>query len=77
MLLDGPEKGGLTKGDFFAFWSAMGSMSWPMIALGFSLAIIQRGRAGYARLREIFDASPEVVDGPLASPASDRRDAHA
>ena len=68
MLLDGPEKRGLTQGDFFAFWSAFGRMTWPMIALGFSLAIVQRGRAGYARLREIFDASPEVVDGPLAPP---------
>jgi ATP-binding cassette, subfamily B, multidrug efflux pump len=68
MLLDGPAKGGLSKGDFFAFWSAMGRMTWPMIALGFSLAIIQRGRAGYARLREIFDAIPEVVNGPLAAP---------
>ncbi|MGD0527919.1 MAG: ABC transporter ATP-binding protein, partial [Polyangiaceae bacterium] len=68
MLLDGPAKGGLSKGDFFAFWSAMGRMTWPMIALGFSLAIIQRGRAGYVRLREIFDAIPEVVNGPLAAP---------
>ena len=68
LLLDGPEKGGLSKGDFFAFWSAMGRMTWPMIALGFSLSIIQRGRAGYARLKEIFDAQPEVVDGPLAAP---------
>ena len=70
MLLDGPAHGGLSKGDFFAFWSAMGRMTWPMIALGFSLSIIQRGRAGYARLREIFDAIPEVVDGPLPAPAS-------
>ena len=35
-----------------------------MIALGFALAIVQRGRAGYARLREIFDAEPEVVRRP-------------
>jgi ATP-binding cassette subfamily B protein len=45
-------------------------MTWPMIALGFSLAIIQRGRAGYSRLKEIFDAKPEVVDGALPAPAS-------
>jgi ATP-binding cassette subfamily B protein len=70
MLLDGPEHGGLSKGDFFAFWSAMGRMTWPMIALGFSMAIIQRGRAGYSRLREIFDAKPEVTDGPLAPPTA-------
>jgi ATP-binding cassette subfamily B protein len=39
-----------------------------MVALGFSIAIIQRGRAGYARLEEIFRAVPEVVDGPLPHP---------
>jgi ATP-binding cassette subfamily B protein len=63
-------RGELTKGAFFAFWSALGRMMWPMIALGFSLAIVQRGRAGYARLKQIFDAEPEVVDGPNAAPAS-------
>jgi ATP-binding cassette subfamily B protein len=66
MLLDGE----LTKGEFFAFWSALGRMMWPMIALGFSLAIVQRGRAGYSRLKEILDAKPEVVDGPNAAPAA-------
>jgi ATP-binding cassette subfamily B protein len=63
-------RGELTKGAFFAFWSALGRMMWPMIALGFSLAIVQRGRAGYARLKQIFDAEPEVVDGPNAAPAA-------
>ncbi len=70
MLLEGPEHGGLTKGEFFAFWSALGRMMWPMIALGFSLSIVQRGRAGYSRLKEIFDAKPEVVDGPSPAPAT-------
>jgi ATP-binding cassette subfamily B protein len=70
MLLEGPEHGGLSKGSFFAFWSALGRMMWPMIALGFALSIIQRGRAGYSRLKEIFDAKPEVVDGPRPAPAS-------
>ena len=45
-------------------------MTWPMIALGFSISIVQRGRAGYARLKEIFDAVPEVTDGPLPEPAT-------
>src|SRR5262249_26097001 len=66
--------GELTKGEFFAFWSALGRMTWPMIALGFSLSIIQRGRAGYARLKQIFDAKPEVVDGPNPAPATIRGD---
>jgi ATP-binding cassette subfamily B protein len=44
-------------------------MTWPMIALGFSISIVQRGRAGYSRLKEIFDALPEVTDGPLPAPS--------
>jgi ATP-binding cassette subfamily B multidrug efflux pump len=61
--------GGITRGSFFAFWMAYGRMIWPMIALGFSISIVQRGRAGYQRLKEIFDALPEVTDGPLPEPA--------
>src|SRR5439155_17045995 len=62
--------GELTKGEFFAFWSALGRMTWPMIALGFSLSIIQRGRAGYARLLQNFDANPAAGDGPKPGPAT-------
>jgi ATP-binding cassette subfamily B multidrug efflux pump len=65
LLLDG----GLSRGSFFKFWSAFARMTWPMIAIGFALSIVQRGRAGYARLRDVFDAKPEVVDGPLPAPA--------
>jgi ATP-binding cassette subfamily B protein len=68
LLQRGVEAGGITRGAFFAFWLAYGRMMWPMIALGFSIAIIQRGRAGYDRLKEIFDAEPEVTDGPLPAP---------
>jgi ATP-binding cassette subfamily B protein len=69
-LLQRPEAdGGITRGAFFAFWLAYGRMMWPMVALGFAIAIIQRGRAGYARLEQIFKALPEVTDGPLPHPA--------
>ncbi len=68
LLQRGPDDGGISRGAFFAFWLAYGRMVWPMVALGFSIAIIQRGRAGYARLEEIFRAEPEVVDGPLPHP---------
>jgi ATP-binding cassette, subfamily B, multidrug efflux pump len=68
LLLRGPEHGGLTQGAFFAFWSAFARMTWPMIAMGFSLSVLQRGRAGFARLRDVFDAKPEVVDGGRRPP---------
>ncbi|HXU80799.1 MAG TPA: ABC transporter ATP-binding protein, partial [Polyangia bacterium] len=69
LLARPPGAGGITRGSFFAFWQAYVRMTWPMIALGFSISIVQRGRAGYQRLKEIFDALPEVTDGPLPEPA--------
>jgi ATP-binding cassette subfamily B protein len=69
LLMRTPAQGGITRGSFFAFWLAYGRMTWPMIALGFSISIVQRGRAGYVRLKEILDARPEVTDGPLPAPA--------
>jgi ATP-binding cassette subfamily B protein len=68
LLQRGIDHGGITRGDFFAFWLAYGRMTWPMVALGFSISIVQRGRAGYERLKQIFDAVPEVTDGPLPEP---------
>ncbi|HEY8087414.1 MAG TPA: ABC transporter ATP-binding protein, partial [Polyangiaceae bacterium] len=68
LLLRGPDHGGLSEGAFFAFWSAFARMTWPMIAVGFALSVVQRGRAGFARLRDVFDAEPEVVDGPRPAP---------
>jgi ATP-binding cassette subfamily B multidrug efflux pump len=72
LLLAGEQGGGLSRGAFFAFWSAFARMTWPMIAVGFALSIVQRGRAGFARLKDVFDAEPEVVDGPLPAPSEVR-----
>jgi ATP-binding cassette subfamily B multidrug efflux pump len=68
LLLRGPEHGGISQGQFFAFWSAFSRMTWPMISIGFALSVVQRGRAGFMRLRDVFDAVPEVVDGPRRAP---------
>jgi ATP-binding cassette, subfamily B, multidrug efflux pump len=59
----------LTPGKFVAFYMALTRLIWPMLALGFVLSIVQRGRAGYARLQVIFDAVPEVLSGSLPAPA--------
>ena len=61
--------GQMTKGDFVGFWLALLRLTWPMLALGFVAAIVQRGRAGYVRLRQVFDGVPDIVDGPLPAPA--------
>lgn len=59
----------ISKGDFLAFSIALNRLIWPMLALGFVFSIIQRGRAGYERLKVVFDAVPEVQSGTLPAPA--------
>lgn len=68
LLLRAPADGGITKGDFFAFSMALGRMTWPIIAMGFALSIVQRGRAGFLRLQEVFDAKPDIESGGLPAP---------
>lgn len=70
LLLRGAEAGGISEGGFFAFSLALSRMTWPMVALGFMLSILQRGRVSYRRLREVFDARPEVEDGASLVPAA-------
>ena len=62
------QDGKMDRGDFVAFYMALQRLIWPLLALGFVLSIVQRGRAGYERLRVIFDAVPEVQSGALPAP---------
>lgn len=59
-----------TNGDFVAFWLALLRLTWPMMALGFVAAIVQRGRAGYERLKVVFDSEPDVISGTREPPDS-------
>ena len=51
---------------FLSFYRALFRLTWPLAALGFLVSVLQRGLAGYERLREVFDAKPDVVDGARA-----------
>jgi ATP-binding cassette subfamily B protein len=63
-------RGQISPGDFVAFLSALARLAWPTMALGFILAIVQRGRASYRRLEEVFESEPEVVPGTATPPAA-------
>ena len=66
--------GAMSKGAFVSFWLALLRLMWPIVALGFVISIIQRGRASYARLSAIYDAVPEVESGALPKPELVRGD---
>jgi ATP-binding cassette subfamily B protein len=71
LLLRDHADGGISKGDFFAFNLALARMTWPIIALGFAYSILQRGRACFVRLKEIFDTQPEIQDiGTKTTPST-------
>ena len=64
-------QGELSAGGFLAFYRALARLTWPLIALGFLVGLVQRGRASYARLKEVFEAQPDIIDGALTlSPGS-------
>lgn len=54
--------GTVTLGEFIAFNSYLGMLTWPMMALGWVLNMIQRGRASYQRLMQIVNETPQVQD---------------
>ena len=50
----------ITPGDFVAFISYLGLLTWPMMALGWVTNLIQRGRASLDRINRILQTPPEV-----------------
>ncbi len=55
--------GALQPGAFLAFYRALARLTWPLIALGFLIGLVQRARAGWARLAELFAEPPETLAG--------------
>ena len=50
----------ITPGDFVAFISYLGLLTWPMMALGWVTNLIQRGRASLDRINTILTTRPEI-----------------
>src|SRR6056297_3149942 len=52
----------ISLGDFVAFNSYLGLLTWPMMAVGFVINLMQRGTASLKRLNKIFSEQPELFD---------------
>ncbi|MDW7709734.1 MAG: ABC transporter ATP-binding protein [Deferrisomatales bacterium] len=65
-------RGSLTLGDFVAFNAYLAMLTWPMVALGWTLSLVQRGAAALDRLREVlqwpFEARGNRVPLPDEAP---------
>jgi ATP-binding cassette subfamily B multidrug efflux pump len=56
--------GRITLGQLVAFMGYLNILAWPIMALGWMIALWQRGKAALVRLGEVLDAVPQI-----ASPA--------
>ncbi len=54
--------GRLTIGMFTAFTGYLFMLSWPMIALGWVVNLLERGSAAMGRIQYILEAKPEITD---------------
>ena len=61
-------RGSLSLGDFTAFYSYLLMLIGPMRQLGVALGLSQRATASGARLFEVLDTEPQIVDAPDARP---------
>ena len=52
----------ITPGDFVAFISYLGLLTWPMMAMGWVTNLIQRGKASLDRINRIMERLPDIAD---------------
>jgi len=62
----------ISLGDLVAFMSFLVMLAWPMIALGWTMNLIQQGRASLLRIQRVLAEEPEIRDTP-ATDTSIRR----
>jgi ATP-binding cassette subfamily B protein len=69
LWLGGPQviRGQVTPGQFVAFLSYIGMLSWPIMSLGWVINLFQRGTASMGRINEILSERPEIVDEATSS----------
>ena len=60
----------ITPGDFVAFISYLGLLTWPMMALGWLTNLIQRGKASLDRIDAILQTRPAIAEPRDARPLS-------
>lgn len=58
----------ISLGQFVAFSGYLALLAWPTVVLGWILTVVQRGAASMARLNELLQSVPAVLDSPEARP---------
>jgi ATP-binding cassette subfamily B protein len=57
-------------GTIVAFFQYIETLAWPVMAIGFSIALYQRARASLNRINEALDIKPDIIEGHIKQIAS-------
>ncbi len=60
----------ITTGDFVAFMAYLSMLTWPMMAIGWVINLLQRGAASMERINSVLSREPGIVGGPLPAPVA-------
>ncbi len=58
----------ITLGNFVMFNTYMGTLVWPMIALGWVVNLMQRGTASWDRISQLMEERPTIAAPPSPAP---------
>ncbi len=61
-------RGQISLGEFVAFFAYLGMLTWPMIALGWVINLVQQGTASMGRINRIFEVEPDIQDDKRTNP---------
>ena len=56
-------KGNMTVGNISSFLVYLGQLTWPMIAFGWIINLVQRAAPSMKRIMDILNTSPDIADG--------------
>lgn len=62
-------EGRLTLGELVQFQQYLLFLQWPMLAIGWTASLIQRGRASWGRIEALLSRPPAITDGPATDPS--------
>ncbi len=58
----------ITTGDFVAFTTYLNLLTWPLMAMGWVISLMQRGSASMRRIHRIFQTTPGIASPPDPEP---------
>jgi ATP-binding cassette subfamily B protein len=68
--------GTITLGDLVAFMAYLVMLTWPTIALGWVINVVERGSASMGRINKILEEQPEIPDNRDPQPPPEEQDGH-